>query len=196
MGAAIGTPTFVVSCLEKRVKKLKKALDNLGYIEDPQCALGILRSCLGAPLGILRSCLGAPKLVNSLRYNTPSNESNKILEKFDYLQRTSFQNILSSVISDNSWDQACLPVSKTEAVVRRSLNQFQAVYFGSLSQSANIVEQITGVNSTHESSPTDLVEEFSTLGIPHLTQQKIQEQFDNTALSNILECQTSTRGKG
>ena len=47
LGAAIGTPTFVASCLEKRVKKLE-VLDNLGYIEDPQCAPGILRSCLGA----------------------------------------------------------------------------------------------------------------------------------------------------
>ena len=150
LGAAIGSPTFVVSCLEKRVKKLE-VLDDLGYIEDPQCALGILRSCLGAP-----------KLVYSLRCNTPSTESNKMLEKFDHLQRTTFENILGSVISDNSCDQACLPISKTGAGVRRSLNQFKAAYVGSLSQSATIVEQITGVNPTHESSFTDLVEEFST----------------------------------
>ena len=39
------------------------------------------------------------------------------------------------------------------------------------------------------------MEEFSTLGIPHLTQQKIQIQFDNTALSNLLEGQTSTGEK-
>ena len=75
LGAAIGTPTFVASCLEKRVKKIEKVIDNLGCIEDPQCALGILRSCLGAP-----------KLVYSLRCNTPSAESNIILEKFDHLQ--------------------------------------------------------------------------------------------------------------
>ena len=31
------------------------------------------------------------------------------------------------------------------------------------------------------------------MGIPHLTQQKIQEQFASTALRNLLECQTSTR---
>ena len=56
-----------------------------------------------------------------------------------------------------------------------------------------IVEQITRVNPTQESSYTDLVEEFSTLGILRLKQQKIQEQFDNTALSNLRESQTSTR---
>ena len=33
------------------------------------------------------------------------------------------------------------------------------------------------------------------MGIPHLTQKKIQEQLDNTALSNLLEGQTSTREK-
>ena len=134
-------------------------LDNLGYIEDPQCALGILRSCVGAP-----------KLVYSLRCNTPSTESNIILEKFDNLQQTAFENILGSVISDNSWEHVYLPVSKTGAGIRRSLNQFKAAYVGSLSQSANIVEQITGVNPTHEISFTDLVKEFSALGIPHLTQ--------------------------
>ena len=164
MGAAIGTPTFVASCLEKRVKNLERMLDNLGYIEDTPCALGILRSCLGAP-----------KLVYSLRYNTPTTESNIILEKFGHLQRTTFENILGSVISDISWEQARLPIGKTRAEFRRSLNQFKAAYVGSLSQSANIVEQITGVNPTHEISFTDLVEEFSALGIPHLTQQKIQE---------------------
>ena len=53
--------------------------------------------------------------------------------------------------------------------------------------------QITGVNPTHESCFTDLVLEFSTLGIPHLTQQKFLEQFDSTVLTNLLEVQTSNR---
>ena len=47
--AAIGTPTIVAFCLEQPVKKLEKRLDNLGYLEDPQRAPGILCSCLGAP---------------------------------------------------------------------------------------------------------------------------------------------------
>ena len=51
-----------------------------------------------------------------------------------------------------------LPANEQKgAGVRRSLNQVKAAYVGSFSQSANIVEQITGVNSTHESSFTDLV---------------------------------------
>ena len=49
LGAAIGSDAFVSSCLLKRVKKLVEFLDNLAYVDDPQCALGILRFCLGAP---------------------------------------------------------------------------------------------------------------------------------------------------
>ena len=130
----------------------------------------------------------------SLRCNTSTPESNKLLGNFCHLQQTSFENILGSVISNNSRDQACPPISKTGAGARRSLNRLKIAHVGSLSQSANIVEQITGVNPTHESSCTDLVEEFSTLGIPNLI-QKIQEQFDTMALSNLLEGRTSTREK-
>ena len=36
LNAAIGTPTFVASCLEKGVKNSEEVLDNLGYLEDPQ----------------------------------------------------------------------------------------------------------------------------------------------------------------
>ena len=46
--------------------------------------------------------------------------------------------------------------------------QFKAADVGSLSQSANIVEQITGVNPTQKSSFTELVKECSTSGIPNL----------------------------
>ena len=51
------------------------------------------------------------------------------------------------------------------------------------------------IEPIHKSILTDLVEELSRLGIPNLTKQKTQEQFDNTALSNLLVEQTSTREK-
>ena len=115
--------------------------------------------------------------------------NNKKHEKCDHLQRTPYESILGSVISNNSWDQAW-PISKTGAGVWRSPIQSIAAYVISLSRSANIVEQITRANLTHQISFTDLVEEFSIF-----KQQKFQEHFDKTALSNLLECQTSTREK-
>ena len=89
LGAAIGSDAFVSSCLLKRVKTLEELLENLAYGDDPQYALGILRFCLGAP-----------KMVYSLRCNSPSDESNKILQKFDSVQRATFEGILEVFLSD------------------------------------------------------------------------------------------------
>ena len=102
LGAAVGSPRFVASSKHKRVQKIEKLLKNLEYINDPHCALGILRSCLGPP-----------KMVYSLRCNTPSEEAVNIFEEFDSLQRTTFENILGSVLCNESWHQACLPINKT-----------------------------------------------------------------------------------
>ena len=119
--AAIGSESFVSSCLLKRVNKLEELLDNLAYVDDPQCALSILRSCLDAP-----------KMLYSLRCNSPSDESNKILRKFDSVQRATFEGILGVLLSDSSWDQACLPIYKTGVGIRRSADQVQAAYAGSV----------------------------------------------------------------
>ena len=66
LGAAIGSHAFDSSCLLKRVKKLEELLENLAYVDDSQC-----------PLGIMRFCLGAPKMVYSLLCNSPSDDSKK-----------------------------------------------------------------------------------------------------------------------
>ena len=75
----------------KRVIKLEELLDNLAYVDDPQCALVILRFCLGAP-----------KMVYSLRCNTPSDKSNKFLLNFDLVQCATFEGILGVLMSDTS----------------------------------------------------------------------------------------------
>ena len=131
LGAAIGKPSFVAASLRKRVNKIEKLL-NLAYLDDPHCALGILRSCLGPP-----------KMVYSLRCNTPSDESSVILQDFDNLQRTTFENMLGTVISDNAWKQDCLPISKTGVGIRQPVDQLKAAFVGSVSQADVLVEQIT-----------------------------------------------------
>ena len=130
LGAAIGSDAFVSSCLLKRVKKLEALLHRLAYVDDPQCALGIL--CF---------CLGDPKMVYSLRCNSPSDEPNKILQKFDSVQRASFEGILGVLLSDTPWDQACLPINKTGVGIKRSADQVQTAYVGSVFQSSVIVEK-------------------------------------------------------
>ena len=83
----------------------------------------------------------------SLRCNTPE-EAVKIFEEFDSLQRTTFENILGTVLSNGSWHQACLPITKTVIGIRRASHQTKAAYIGSISQSATLAELITGHSPT------------------------------------------------
>ena len=112
----------------KTREKIRGVLDILAYVDDPQCALGILRFCRGAP-----------KMVFSLRCNSPSDESNKILGKFDSLQSATFEASLGVLMSDTSWDQAGLTINKTGVGIRRSADQVQAAYVGSVFQYSVLV---------------------------------------------------------
>ena len=126
-------PPYSLLPQHKLVQKIGNLLEKLEYINDPQCALGILRSCLGAP-----------KMVYLLRCNTPSEQTVKIFGEIDSLQRTTFENILGKVLFNESWHQACLPMKKTGIRVRRAADQIKAAYIGSISQSATLVELKTG----------------------------------------------------
>ena len=48
-GAALGTPEFVCMKLNERIGKIGVIFEKLDYLDDPQCALGIRRHCIGSP---------------------------------------------------------------------------------------------------------------------------------------------------
>ena len=72
LGAAVGSKEFVASCIKRRFQNILSMLDNLHHLNYHQCALGILRNCLGTP-----------KLVYSLRTNTQLKEMLEVLKTFD-----------------------------------------------------------------------------------------------------------------
>ena len=49
--------------------------------------------------------------------------------------------MLGSVISDNAWKQACLPISKTGVGIRQAVDQLKAAFVWSVEQVAG--EKIT-----------------------------------------------------
>ena len=155
------------------LKKLEELLDNLAYVDEPQFALGILRFCLGAL-----------KMVYSLRCNSPPDDSNKILRKFDSVQRATFESILGVLLSDTSWDQACLPINKTGIGTRRSADQVQAAYVGYVFHSFVLVEKLTGHNPTEDISFVKVFGEFGKNAMTNPS-QKNQEELDNSAFENF-----------
>ena len=134
-------------------------------------------------------------MVYSLRCNSPSDESNKILRKFDSVQRATFEGILGVLLSDISWDQACLPINKTGVGIRRSADQVQAAYVGSVFHSSVLVEKLTGHNPTEDISFVKAVEELSEIATTYPYQRKIQEELDNSAFDNLLGKQSAIREK-
>ena len=170
--------------MRRRVSKIEKLLDNLAYLDDPYCALGILRSCLAAS-----------KMVYSLRCNPLSDESSVILQNFDNLQRTTFENLLGTVISDNAWKQACLPISKTGVGFRQAVDQLKAAFVGSVSQADALAEQITREQITDNQNFKETVAKLKNLENSQYTQNKIQEALDNAALSDLLGNQIANREK-
>ena len=94
--------------LSKRVNKIEKLLDNLAYLNKSQCAVGIPRSCHGAP-----------KTVYSLRCNTPSADTSVILQEFDNSQRTNFEALVEQITGEKITDNEILKetVKKTEQSV-------------------------------------------------------------------------------
>ena len=76
-------------------------------------------------------------------------------------------------MSDTSWDQACLPINKTGVGLRRSADQVQAANVGSVFQSTDLVEKLTGHNPTEDISFVKAVEELSEIATTYPSQRKI-----------------------
>ena len=105
-------------------------LDNLQHLNDPQCALGILRYCLGTR-----------KLVYSLRTNTPSNDMLEVLKSFDDGQREVLDQIVGSIIDDDAWKQSSLPIGLSGLGIRQSEEQNKIAFVGSILASDELVNK-------------------------------------------------------
>ena len=123
---------FDSSCLQKRVQKVVSLLENLSFLDDPQCALVILRYFLGTP-----------KLVHSLHINTLTRDLIDVLKVFDSSQRDALDQLKGSVTCDNAWKLSTLPINISALGVRQSQEKYRAAYVGSVVASDDLVQKIT-----------------------------------------------------
>ena len=128
--------------------------------------------------------------MHSLRSNTPSEDAFKISEEFDSVQRTTFETLLGTVLPEESWHQAYLPINKTETRVRRAFDQIKAANTGSVSQSATLVEVITGQSPTADHTCTKMIYELKGVSKSQLKakyQQSSTKSLSNNLKPNILK---------
>ena len=165
--AAVGSKEFVASCLKRRVRKILSMLDNLHHLNDPQCALGILRYCLGTP-----------KLVYSLRTNTPSNEMLEVMKSSNDSQREVLDQIVGSIIDDDAWKQSSLPISLSGLGERQSQEQYRSEFVGSILASDELLNKITSKRPSESDTFKELHQSLEQFNILSHTQKKIQEAPD------------------
>ena len=72
LGAALATPELVCMKLNERIGKIGVFSEKLDFLDDPQCALGILRHCIRSP-----------KMVYSLRCQSPTSPIIIYLKEID-----------------------------------------------------------------------------------------------------------------
>ena len=161
LGVAVGSPEFVSSCLRKRVQKVVSLLENLSYLDDPHCALGILRYCLGTP-----------KLVYSLRTNTPTRDLIDVLKVFYSSQRDALDQIIGTVTCDNAWDQSTLPINISGLGVRQSQEQYRAAYVGSVLASDDLVQKSTNQRASDSTVFKELYANLEPFNLTCHTQKK------------------------
>ena len=177
IGAALGTPEFVCMKINERIVKIGVLFKKLDYLDDRQCALGILRHCIGSP-----------KMVYSLRCQTPTSPAFKSLKEFDAQQREKLENILETVLPEESWTQATLSITLSGLGVRQCQDQFKASYVSSVLTSEDL-SKINGESPKNCQVLQDLYSIIAQLDISNLSQKTIQHALDNEKFHGLKENQ-------
>ena len=167
-GIVLGTPEFVCMKFNERIEKIGVLLEKWDYLDDPQCALGILRHCIGSP-----------KMVYSLRCQTTTSPVIKSLNKVDAQQREKLENILGTALPEESWTQATLPITLSGLGVRQCQDHYKASYVGSVLSSEDLVSKITGESPKNCQFIQDLYSSIAQLDISNPSQKTIQHALDN-----------------
>ena len=157
LGAALGTPELVCMKLNERIGKIGVLFEKLDYLDDTQCALGILRHCIGSP-----------KMFFALS-NAHKSPVIKSLKEFDAQQREKLENILGTVLPEESWTQATLPITLSGLGVRQCQDQYKASYVGSVLSSEDLVSKITGEGPKNCQVFQDLYSSIAKLDISNLS---------------------------
>ena len=159
-------------------------LEILSYLADPQCALGILRYCLGTP-----------KLVCSLRTNTPARHMIYVLKVFDSSLREALDQKIGTLTCDNALKQSTLPINNSGRGVRQLQEQYRAAYVGSVLASDDLVQKITKQRASDSKIFKEFYASLEPFNLNSYTQKKNQEAVDTEKFSELLENQSPNKEK-
>ena len=126
-------------------------------------------------------------MVYSLRCQTPTSPVIKSLKEFDAQQREKLENILGTVLPEESWTQATLPLTLSGLGVRQCQDQYKASYVGYVLSSEDLVSKITGESPKNCQVFQDLHSSLAQLDISNLSQKAIPHALDNEKFHGLKE---------
>ena len=103
----------------------------------------------------------------------------KSLKDFDAQQREKLENIIGTLLPEESMTQATLPKTLSGLGVRQCQDQYQASYVGSVLSSENLVSKTTGESPKNCKVFKDLYSGIAQWDILNLSQKTIQHALEN-----------------
>ena len=132
LGSPIGSQEFVKKYLEEAVEKCREISEQLPRLEDSMTSYILTRSCLG-----LTSFSFLLRTVDCSSYPAT-------IAKFDSMMRENLNWIVGANLSNQSYDQACLPVSLSGLGIKRAKDHKMVCYIASVLRSLPNIHGLIG----------------------------------------------------
>ena len=170
LGAPIGGEQSIDDILSTKLQELQRLSNRLTLLEPHDA------------LFLLKNCFSIPKLTYTLR-SAPC-YSRSLLSEYDMLIRSSLQTILNVSLSDESWEQATLPVANGGLGIRRATDIALPAFLSSVAGSQSLISELLPSNlrdvaGTSDPSFTTALTEWQTrtgsapVQPPYATAQKV-----------------------
>ena len=132
-----------------------------------------------------------------LHCQTPTSPVVKFLKEFDVQQRKKLENILGTVLPEDSWTQATLPLTLSGFGVCQCQDLYKASYVCSVLSSEDLVSEITGESPKNCQVFQDLYSSIAPLDISNFSQKTIQHALGKENFHGLIEnlaCERESAG--
>ena len=171
LGAPIGGEQSVEKVLSSKLEQLRRLSERMSLLNVHDA------------LFLLKNCFALPKLTYTLRC-APCYRHVSLLSEYDAVIRSTLQSVLNIALSDESWDQATLPVANGGLGIRRATDIALPAFLSSVAGSQTLMNQLLphklhGVSGTNEPSFTAAVSEWqsrtnsTSVQLPFAASQKV-----------------------
>ena len=174
LGSPLGSEEFVKKYLEESVEKCRVISEQLPRLEDHMSSYILTRSCLG---------------ISKFNFHLRTIDCSQfpaILTKFDSMMRDNINTIVGSVLSNTSYNQACLPVSLSGLGIKRVTDHKSCAYVASIVSSLpNVLGLIGGgevVGGDGDDDNVRLAARLLTPAVLAVLEADTGEESDLTAL--------------